>query len=72
MVSEGQLYSEKSTDRLFLVQGKLDQEVSYTITLNDEKKSSIKKLSLWSIYYNDTHQFAEMFESKIEAQKLIS
>jgi hypothetical protein len=72
MVSEGQLYSEKSKDRLFLVQEKLDKEVSYTIALNDEKKSNIKKLSLWSVYYNDTNQFAEMFESEIEAQKLIS
>ena len=72
MVSEGQLYSLKSSGQLFIVQQKLDEEVSYTLTINDGKKSPIKKISLWAIYYNDTHQFEEMFESEIEAETLIS
>lgn len=72
MVSEGQLYSFKSSGQLFIVQQKLDEEVSYTLTVNDEKKSPVKKISLWKVYYNDTHQFKEMFESQIEAQTLIS
>lgn len=72
MVSEGQLYSFKSSGRLFIVQQKLDEEVSYTLTVNDGKKSPVKKISLWTVYYNDTNQFTEMFESEIEAETLIS
>ena len=72
MVSEGQLYSIKSSRQLFIVQQKLDEEVSYTLTINDGKKSPIKKISLWTVYYNNTNQFGEMFDSEIEAETLIS
>lgn len=72
MVSEGQLYSSKSDGQLFIVQQKSDEEVSYTLTVNDGKKSPIKKISLWTVYYNNTNQFGEMFDSEIEAETLIS
>jgi hypothetical protein len=72
MIEKGQLYSTKTGDQLFIVQEKLDEEISYTIQIGNNKKNKIEKMSLWSVYDNNLKTFNEMFESEFKSLNLLS
>jgi hypothetical protein len=72
MIEKGQLYSTKTGDQLFIVQEKLDEEISYTIQIGNNKKNKIEKMSLWSVYNSSLNTFNEMFESEFKSLNLLS